>query len=102
VIQRLDRETGEIEPYVTGPGGSIRPTPSPDGRWLAFVRRVRYQSVLYLMDIESGREIPIHDGLDRDMQETWAIHGVYPTMSWTPDNRSIVFWAGGQIRRIDI
>ena len=102
VIRRLDRETGEIEPYVTGPGGSIRPTPSPDGRSLAFVRRVRYQSTLYVMDIESGREVPIFSGLDRDLQETWAVHGVYPAFSWTPDNRSIVVWAGGKIQRIDV
>lgn len=102
IIRRLDRETGEIEPYVTGPGGSIRPTPSPDGRSLAFIRRVRYQSTLYVMDIESGRETPVFSGLDRDMQETWAIHGVYPAISWTPDNRSIVFWADGRIQRVDV
>ena len=102
VIQRLDREKGETEAFVTGAGGSVRPTPSPDGKSLAFVRRVRYKSVLYVMDLESGRETPIHDGLDRDMQETWAVHGVYPAMSWTPDNRSIVFWAGGKIKRIDV
>lgn len=102
VIRRLDRETGEIQPYITGPGGSIRPTPSPDGRSIAFVRRVRYQSVLYVMDIESGRETPVFAGLDRDLQETWAIHGVYPAFSWTPDNRSIVFWAGGKIQRVDV
>ena len=36
------------------------------------------------------------------MQETWAIHGVYPSMAWTPDNKSIVFWAGGKISRIDV
>jgi Tol biopolymer transport system component/imidazolonepropionase-like amidohydrolase len=102
VIQRLDRETGEVEEFLGGPGGSIRPTPSPDGRSLAFVRRVRYQSTLFVMDIESGRETAIYSGLDRDLQETWAIHGVYPAMSWTPDNRSIVFWAGGKIQRIDV
>jgi len=102
VIRRLDRETGEIDAYVTGPGGSIRPTPSPDGRSLAFIRRVRYQSVLYVMDIESGRETPVFSGLDRDLQETWAVHGVYPAMSWTPDNRSIVFWADGRIQRVDV
>ena len=102
IIRRLDRETGEIEPYVTGPGGSIRPTPSPDGRSLAFIRRVRYQSVLYVMDIESGRETPVFSGLDRDLQETWAIHGVYPAISWTPDNRSIVFWADGRIQRVEV
>ena len=66
VIQRLDREKGEVEPFVTGPGGSIRPTPSPDGKSLAFIRRVRYKSVLYVMDLASGRETPVFDGLDRD------------------------------------
>lgn len=102
VIRRLDRETGEVKPFVTGPGGSVRPTPSPDGKSLAFVRRDRFQSVLYVMDLESGRETPIYDALDRDMQETWAIHGVYPGFAWTPDNGSIVIWAGGKIRRIDV
>jgi imidazolonepropionase-like amidohydrolase/Tol biopolymer transport system component len=102
VIQRLDRQTGEIEPFVTGPGGSIRPTPSPDGKSLAFIRRVRYKSTIFVMDLESGRETPLYDGLDRDMQETWAIHGVYPSMAWTPDNKSIVFWAGGHINRLDV
>ena len=102
VIQRLDRQTGEIEPFVTGPGGSIRPTPSPDGKSLAFVRRIRYKSTLFVLDLESGRETPLYDGLDRDMQETWAVHGVYPSMAWTPDNKSIVFWAGGHIQRIDV
>ncbi|MEA2416114.1 MAG: hypothetical protein QOI58_2771 [Thermoanaerobaculia bacterium] len=102
VIQRLDRQTGEIEPFVTGPGGSVRPTPSPDGRSLAFIRRVRYKSTLFILDLESGKETPVYDGLDRDMQETWAIHGLYPTMAWTPDNKSIVFWAAGHISRIDV
>lgn len=102
IVRRLDRETGEIDPYITGPGGSIRPTPSPDGRSIAFIRRVRYQSTLYVMDIESGRETPVFSGLDRDLQETWAIHGVYPAISWTPDNRSIVFWADGRIQRVEV
>ena len=101
VIQRLDRETGEVERYVTGPGGSIRPTPSPDGKSLAFIRRVRYKSTLFVRDLESGREPALYDGLDRDMQETWAVHGVYPSMAWTPDSKSLVFWAGGGIHRVD-
>ena len=102
VIQRLDRESGEVEQFLSGPGGSIRPTPSPDGKSLAFIRRVRYQSTVYVMDIASGRETPIYGALDRDLQETWAIHGVYPAISWTPDNKAIVFWSGGKIHRIDV
>ncbi|HVG25325.1 MAG TPA: amidohydrolase family protein [Thermoanaerobaculia bacterium] len=102
VIQRLDRETGDVERFVTGPGGSVRPTPSPDGKSLAFIRRVRYKTTLYVKDLESGRETPIFDALDRDMQETWAIHGLYPNMAWTPDSKSLVFWAGGTFHRIDV
>ncbi|MGZ3460604.1 MAG: amidohydrolase family protein, partial [Archangium sp.] len=102
VIQRLDLDTRETDRFVTGPGGSIRPTPSPDGRSLAFVRRVRGKSTLFVADLASGSERPLFDGLERDMQETWAIHGVYPSMAWTPDNQSIVFWAGGKLQRIDV
>lgn len=101
-IERLDRESGEIDRMAFGPGGAAHPTPSPDGKWLAFVRRVRFQSVLFVQDLESGAETPIYDALERDMQETWAIHGVYPAMAWTPDSRSIVVWAGGKIRRVDV
>ncbi len=101
-VRRLDRETGDLTTVTGGPGGAIRPTPSPDGNTLAFVKRVRYQSTLFLRDLDSGREWPIYDGLDRDLQEIWAIHGVYPSMAWTPDGGSIVFWAGGGIHRIDV
>jgi imidazolonepropionase-like amidohydrolase/Tol biopolymer transport system component len=101
-IQRLDLETRETEPFITGPGGSVRPTPSPDGKSLAFVRRVRAKSVLYVADVASGAERALFDGLDRDMQETWAIHGVYPAMAWTPDSKSLVFWAQGKLHRLDV
>jgi imidazolonepropionase-like amidohydrolase/Tol biopolymer transport system component len=101
VIQRLDRQTGETDSYITGAGGSIRPTPSPDGKRVAFIRDVRGKAVLHLLDVESGEQWPVYDGLDRDMQATWAVHGVYPGMAWMPDSRSVVVWAGGKIRRVD-
>ena len=102
VIRRLDRETGEIVDWVTGPGGSIRPTPSPDGKRLAFIRRVRFQSTLFVQDVASGAERAVWSGLDRDLQEAWAIHGVYPPMAWTPDGQSIVVWAGGKLHKVDV
>src|SRR4051812_8500204 len=61
VIQRLDRQSGKTERFVTGPGGAVRPTPSPDGRLLAFVRRARGKSVLYSMDVASGEVWPLYD-----------------------------------------
>ncbi len=101
-INRLDRLSGETDVVTAGPGGACRPTPSPDGKSLAFIRRVRYQSTLFVRDLASGAERPVWSGLERDMQETWAIHGVYPTMAWMPDGRSIVLWAGGHIQRVDV
>src|SRR5262245_5514246 len=101
-INRLDVQSGDIDLVTGGAGGACRPTPSPDGKSLAFVRRVRYRSTLYVRDLASGAERPVWNGLERDMQETWAIHGVYPTMAWMPDGRSIVLWAGGPIQRVDV
>ncbi|HEX8256560.1 MAG TPA: amidohydrolase, partial [Allosphingosinicella sp.] len=102
-IYRIDRynvKTGERSTVTGGPGGAVRPTPSPDGRYLAYVHRERAKSKLYVKDLRSGEERKVYDDLDQDVQETWAVTGVYPNMDWTPDSRAIVFWAGGKIRRI--
>jgi Tol biopolymer transport system component/imidazolonepropionase-like amidohydrolase len=102
VIRRYDRETGKLTNFIAGAGGATRPQPSPDGKYLAFVRRVRLKSVLYLYDLKTGEEIPLYDGLSKDQQETWAIFGVYPNYAWTPDSKNVVIWAKGQIWKIDI
>jgi imidazolonepropionase-like amidohydrolase/Tol biopolymer transport system component len=100
-IQRLDLSDGTIEPFVTGPGGAVRPVPSRDGKSLAFVRRVRGQSTLFAKDLASGEERPVWDGLERDLQEAWAIHGVYPGFAWTADDRELVVWAQGRLWRVE-
>jgi imidazolonepropionase-like amidohydrolase/Tol biopolymer transport system component len=102
-IKRIERATGELETLISGPGGAIRPTPSPDGRSIAFVRRTpAMTSALYVMDLRSGIETPLYDRIDRDLQETDGSQGNTPAFDWTPDSRSIVFWAGGKIRRVDV
>lgn len=120
-IFRQDLGDGSVEPFVTGPGGAIRPTPSPDGKTLAFVRRVRrpqapkpneedkelgsgpsiLESTLFLKDLSTGVERAVWGGLERDLQEAWSVYGVYPAFAWTPDSKHIVAWAQGKIWRID-
>ncbi|MDM7954847.1 amidohydrolase family protein [Blastomonas sp.] len=102
VIDRYDMDTGKVERVTGGPGGAARPQPSPDGRYLAFVRRERAKTKLYVRDMQTGEERKIYDAMDRDVQETWAVHGVYPNMGWTPDSARVIFWAGGKIRSIDV
>lgn len=101
-IDRLDMQSQQTERLISGPGGACRPTPSPDGKSIAFVRRVRFQSQLFVMDLASGRTRPVYETLERDLQETWAVHGVYPAMAWTPDSTAIFFWARGKIHRVDV
>lgn len=100
-IFRKDLKDGKAEAFVSGPGGAVRPTPSPDGKYLAFVRRVRNQSTLFLKNLTTGEEVPVWGELERDMQESWAIHGVYPSFSWIPGSKEIVVWAKGKIWRVD-
>jgi imidazolonepropionase-like amidohydrolase/Tol biopolymer transport system component len=102
MVRRVDRENGEVKNIVTGPGGAVRPQLSPDGKHLAFVRRVRLKSVLYVRELGTGEQRALWDGLSRDQQETWATFGVYPNYNWTPDGRSIVVWAKGKIRKVDV
>jgi len=100
-IQRIDLHDGSVEPFVTGQGGAVRPVPSPDGRQLAFVRRVRNQSTLFVKDLVTGQETPAWGHLERDMQESWSVQGVYPGFAWTPDSKAIVVWAQGKLWRVD-
>jgi imidazolonepropionase-like amidohydrolase/Tol biopolymer transport system component len=99
-IERYDLNNGEVTTVAGGAGGAVRPSPSPDGKRLAFVRREGAQSKLYVKDLASGAERKIYDALDQDVQETWAVTGVYPNMDWTPDSKDVVFWAGGKLRRV--
>ena len=101
-INRYNRETGETERVTGGPGGAISPTISPDGSNMAFIKRVREKSVLYLRDLETGREWPVFDNLSRDQQEAWAIFGPYTNFNWTPDGQHLIFWVQGKINKLDV
>jgi len=102
-IKRLDLERRETDLFVGGPGGALRPTPSPDGKSLAFVKRIPgLSSALYLMDLESGKKRAIHQRMERDLQESSGSEGNTPAFAWTPDSASIVFWAEGKLHRVTV
>ncbi|MBL8270059.1 amidohydrolase family protein [Steroidobacter sp.] len=106
-IRRLNVASREAVTWRSGAGGALRPTPSPDGKKLAFITRGAPEaegrsSVLMIQDLDSGTEHTVFAGLDQDQQEMWATHGYYPAFAWTPDSAALVFWAGGKIRRVDI
>lgn len=101
-IKRLNLENGEIETLISGPGGAARPQISPDGNYLAYVKRIEEKTVLHLLDLASGGSRPIYDDMSHDQQEAWAIFGVYPGFAWLPNGKGLVFWAQGKIRQLNL
>ncbi len=101
-IRSLNLENGAFEKVAGGAGGAVRPQVSPNGKLLAFVKRVRLKSVLYVQNLQTGEEFSVYDDLTKDQQEAWSIFGVYPNFNWLPDNKTIVFYADGKIRKVNI
>lgn len=102
VINRLNLENGKTERITGGPGGASSPQISRDGKLLAFMKRVRTKTVLYIHNLQTGEEWPVYDKLNKDQQEAWAIFGVYTDYNWTPDNKHIIVWSGGKINKVNI
>lgn len=102
VIKRFDRDKGISETVTGGAGGAVRPQISHDGKLMAFVKRVRTKSVLYLRNLETGEEWPVYDQLSKDQQEAWTIFGIYTGFAWSPDDKNIFIWANGKINKIDV
>ena len=76
---------------VTPPGADVSGFAiSPDGRALVFQAAVDGKSQLWLrpLDSETARPLAGTEG------------GTFPF--WSPDNQSVAFFAGGQLKRIDV
>jgi imidazolonepropionase-like amidohydrolase/Tol biopolymer transport system component len=101
-IKRLDLTTGETVTITGGPGGAVRPTPSPDGSKLAFVKRLPdFNSAIVIRDLTSGMETVVYDTLERDEQETAGSHGNTTAFEWLPNGRDLMFWTAGRIHRLN-
>ena len=101
-ITRFDRETGEEERFISGTGGAVVPTPSPDGRHIAFIRRIQEKTALFIKDLSTGTETAVFKDLERDMQEGFGSEGYFSYFDWTPDSQQLVFWTAGKIHRLTL
>ncbi len=104
VIKRRDLRDGRVEEVVGGFGSATTGQLSRDDKRLAFVRRVKDKTVLFVYDLETGEQRPVFDGLDRDLHGHWGPRSgsYYPQFAWFPDGRHVAVWAAGKLYRIDM
>lgn len=101
-LEAYDTETGERYTRSSRYGSAIRPTLSPDGRWLVFGTRHEEHTGLVLRDLRTGGERWLSYPVQHDDQESRATLDVLPGMSFTPDSRHLVVSYGGKIRKLPI
>ncbi|HUF71158.1 MAG TPA: amidohydrolase family protein, partial [Longimicrobiales bacterium] len=97
-----DRDTGRDYTRTSRYGSGMRPTLSPDGRWLVYATRHEDATALRIRDLETGDERWLHHPVQRDEMESIADRDAFPGLSFTPDSREVVTSFGGRIWRIPV
>jgi Tol biopolymer transport system component/imidazolonepropionase-like amidohydrolase len=97
-----DRDTGESYTRTSRYGSGIRPTLSPDGRWLVFGTRHEASTGLVIRDLSTGAERWFAYPVQHDDQESRGTRDVLPGMSFTPDSEALLASWGGKIWRVPV
>jgi Tol biopolymer transport system component len=121
-LRQRDLVTGRDDPvsvaagrryYHREPLYDFAPSISPDGRWLAFARRVpggktqhgnatyAQSTGLWLRDLRSGTERLVVNAITPDQLETHTMYQIrlVPGYAWSRDGGSLVYSEGGKLRR---
>lgn len=97
-----DREKGTTRTIASRYGSAFTPVLSKDGKWMVYGTRFEDKTGLVKRSLATGEETWLAYPIQRDDQESIAVLGVLPTMSFTPDSKYIVASYGGKINKIDI
>lgn len=101
-IWSYDRDTGDREPLSSRYGSAVRPTLSPDGKWLVYGSRYENKTGLRVRELATGDERWLAYPTQRDEMESRAPMDALPGMSFTPDSRELIASYGNKIWRVAI
>lgn len=97
-----DREKGTTRTIASRYGSAFTPVLSKDGKWLVYGTRFEDKTGLVKRNLVSGEETWLAYPVQRDDQESIAVLGVLPAMTFTPDSKYLLASYGGTIHKIDI
>lgn len=99
-VNRLTRETGEVDAITGGYGGGLRPLLSPDGKSLVYATRHDAVTTLRLRNLETRAETVLSNRITRDDQEGFSTQDTLPGYSFSPDGKHLFTLIDGHIHRI--
>ncbi len=97
-----DREKGTTRTIASRYGSAFTPVLSKDGKWLVYGTRFEDKTGLVKRNLTTGEETWLAYPVQRDDQESIAVLGVLPAMTFTPDSKFLLASFGGKIHSIDI
>ena len=97
-----DREKGTTRTIASRYGSAFTPVLSKDGKWLVYGTRFEDKTGLVKRNLTTGEETWLAYPVQRDDQESIAVLGVLPAMTFTPDSKFLLASYGGKIHSIDI
>jgi imidazolonepropionase-like amidohydrolase/Tol biopolymer transport system component len=100
-LQRLNRETGEVDAITSSYGGGLRPMVSPDGKTLLYATRLDAVTGLRARNLEDRSERWLKRHITRDDQEGFATEDTLPGYGWSRDGKQVFIAVDGKIHRID-
>jgi imidazolonepropionase-like amidohydrolase/Tol biopolymer transport system component len=97
-----DREKGTTHNVASRYGSAFTPVLSKDGKWLVYGSRFEDKTGLVKRNLATGEETWLAYPVQRDDQESIAVLGVLPAMTFTPDSKFLLASYGGKIHKINI
>jgi imidazolonepropionase-like amidohydrolase/Tol biopolymer transport system component len=102
MVSTFDRETGTLSQKIGGYGGAMRPTVSPDGRYVVYALRYDTATALKVRNLKTGDDRWLVSHAQRDDQESVPARDLMPGMSFTPEGKELVYFNGGKLWRTDV
>ena len=97
-----DKSNGKTSSLTSKYGSAFTPVLSGDGNWMVYGSRHEDKTGLIMRNLKTGDEKWLAYPVQRDDQESIAVSGVLPAMSFTPDNNFLIASFGGRMNKIDI
>jgi Tol biopolymer transport system component len=101
-LGQYDRETGKMNTITSRYGSAFTPVLSKDAKWMVYGSRHEEKTGLVLRNLQNGDEKWLAWPVQRDDQESIAVMGVLPGMSFTPDSKAVIVSYGGLFHRIPV